>query len=109
MQQAAAPLQQAVARLLGSSPEDTFIASVAPVPAGSAAVAQRSLLASAARPRRALRQDAAKAGPALPEAAAAAPGPLQPGGVPGEWLEVVMVAGGSDPLRMYGAAQASLT
>lgn len=91
--QAAIPLLTSLHRQLDSEQRETFVASVTVVPAGSSGGGGSN---AAARPtlRRALRQ--------------ATPGqPVQLPKGP-EWLEVVVIAGGPQPVEMYGAAEEAL-
>ena len=94
--------------LLVSAPESTFIASVAEVPAGTM-TSPASLLRALPAARRALRQAAGGAGPE--GSGAPSPGPAlapAPGPSRRTWLEVIMVAGGNDPLPMYYTGKSSL-
>ena len=126
----AAPLRLLVLHDIVSAPETTFIASVAQVPAGTV-TGPVALMRELPATRRALRQ--APSGPRPQGAATAAagaagaagvagavPAPAQrtppalapaavPGGKRGTWLEVIMIAGGNDPLQMYYTAQSTLT
>lgn len=85
--EAAIPLLTSLHRQLDSEARETFVASVTVVPAGSGTPARPPL-------RRALRQAKPGQPVQLPQ------GP--------EWLEVVVIAGGPQPLEMYSAAEAAL-
>lgn len=95
--------------LLVSSPESTFVASVAEVPAGTM-TGPTSQLRSLPATRRALRQ--APAGGTATGAGSEGSGAASPAPAPAPsrrtWLEVIMVAGGNDPLQMYYTGQSSL-
>lgn len=118
----AGPLRLRILHDVVSAPESTFIASVADVPAGTVTgptalmrvlPATRRVLRQAASGPRAEGKAGASAGPALVAVPAPAPVPkAAASGAPSKqatWLEVIMIAGGNDPLQMYYTAQSSLT
>ena len=118
----AGPLRLRILHDVVSTPESTFIASVADVPAGTV-TGPTALMRVLPAARRALRQAASgpraegNAGASATKAAAAVPAPsaapqAAASGATSKratWLEVIMIAGGNDPLQMYYTAQSSLT
>ena len=108
------PLLEAVTQRVLSQPPFTFVQEMAMVPAGTAlrslpAASRRALRAAQAQPAAAAAAGLRRRRALQQEGEASSSGGGSGGGLIPRWLEVIIIAGGTDPIQMYYTSQQELT